>query len=350
MKWTRGMRCPGWVAFVAWLWLGVGFLPGCAAGTVSSPRQPEPSSEDLFPQGFLTVHPGQMDAEDRYLSAVMVVVDSRSSGGRSSSCSGVLAHPRMVITAGHCVCAGRAPTHEEEDSQASSQAPAQQPRQAGVITRAAALQGVSLTEITDARSSCAQKVQVRTVSYTSSEEAFSQERTERFTGQVVPHPGFEIILGRRGGAPHVVWSNADLAVIFLEKPVPLELPRLELADSEVQVGDLITLVGFSHGTSSPPAYGVRYFGENSVNRLIALETGSVVFRAEAQQLSDGRAASHAQRGDSGGACIKKGLKNQLVGITTVGGTKPTGEQMSFFTSIYSHRRWLLEMLARADES
>jgi hypothetical protein len=218
------------------------------------------------------------------------------------------------------------------------------------MTRAAALQDISLTKITDAGSPCSKSVQVRTVAYGSAKEASSRERSERFSGRVVPHPHFEIILGRRDGAPQVVWSNADLAVIFLERPVPLELPRLDLADSEVQVGDVITLVGFSHGTSSPPSYGVRYFGENSVNRLIPLETGSVVFRVEAQHLSDGRAASHAQRGDSGGACIKKGTPNQLVGITTVGGTKPTGEPMSFFTSVYSHRQWLLEMLAQADES
>jgi len=345
MQGTRGMHHQRVMVLVGWLLLGFGLLSGCATSTAAPSRKPEPS-EDLFPQGFLTVHPGQMDAEDRYLSAVMVVVDSRSQGGTPSGCSGVLAHPRMVITAGHCVCAGRAPTREDEASRADSQPP----RQAGVITRAAALQGISLTEITDARSSCAKRVQVRTVSYASAEEAFSLERPERFAGQVVPHPDFEIILGRRAGVPHVVWTHADLAVIFLERPVPLKLPRLELADSEVQVGDLITLVGFSHGTSSPPSYGVRYFGENTVNRLILLETGSVVFRAEAQQLSDGRAASHAQKGDSGGACIKKGTRNQLVGITTVGGTKPTGEQLSFFTSVYSHRRWLLEMLALADEA
>jgi hypothetical protein len=345
MQGTRGMHLQGMMILVGWLLMGFGLLPGCATSTAAPSRMPEPS-EDLFPQGFLTVHPGQMDAEDRYLSAVMVVVDSSSQGGTPSGCSGVLVHPRMVITAGHCVCTRRAPTREDAASRAGSQ----QPRQAGVITRAAALQGISLTDIADARSSCAKTVQVRTVSYASAEEASSLERPERFAGEVVTHPGFEIILGRRSGAPYVVWTNADLAVIFLESPVPLKLPRLELADSEVQVGDLITLVGFSHGTSSPPSYGVRYFGENSVNRLIPLETGSVVFRAEAQQLSDGGAASHAQKGDSGGACIKKGAKNQLVGITTVGGTKPTGEQMSFFTSIYSHRRWLLEMLALAEKS
>lgn len=345
MQGTRGTHHQGVIVLMGWLLMGWGLLAGCATSTAVPSRNSE-AFEDLFPQGFLTVHPGQMDAEDRYLSAVMVVVDSGSQGGTRGGCSGVLAHPRMVITAGHCVCAGRAPTREDEASRADSLPP----RQAGVITRAAALQGVSLTEVTDARSSCARRVQVRTVSYASAEEASSLERTERFTGQVVPHPDFEIILGHRAEAPHVVWTNADLAVIFLERPVPLKLPRLELADSEVRVGDLITLVGFSHGASSPPSYGVRYFGENNVNRLIALETGSVVFRADAQQLSDGSAASHAQRGDSGGACIKKGEKNQLVGITTVGGTKPTGEQLSFFTSVYSHRRWLLEMLALADKS
>jgi hypothetical protein len=164
------------------------------------------------------------------------------------------------------------------------------------------------------------------------------------------HPDFEIIFGRRARGSHVVWSNADLAVILLERPVPFSQPPLELADSEVQPGDIITMVGFSFGTSSPPRYGVRHFGENRVNRLLSLETGSTVFRVEEQVLPDGGAASHAQMGDSGGACIKRGARNLLVGITTVGGTKPTGEPMSFFTSVYAHKRWLLQMLELADKT
>ena len=132
--------------------------------------------------------------------------------------------------------------------------------------------------------------------------------------------------------------------------ISFALAPLELADSEVQPSDIITMVGFSFGTSSPPAYGVRHFGENRVNRLIPLETGSTVFRVEEQVSPDGGTASHAQQGDSGGACIKRGTRNLLVGITTVGGTKPTGEPMSFFTSVYAHRPWLLQMLRKADES
>ncbi|HVG63035.1 MAG TPA: trypsin-like serine protease [Hyalangium sp.] len=187
-------------------------------------------------------------------------------------------------------------------------------------------------------------------SYVSEDALSSYARPAKIEGQVLIHPDFEIIYGRRTEGSHVVWSNADLAVIFLERPVPFVPPPLELADSEVLPGDIITMVGFSFGTSSPPLYGVRHFGENRVNRLIPLETGSTVFRVEEKVLPDGVAASHAQLGDSGGACIKRGARNLLVGITTAGAMKPNGEPMSIFTSVYSHRSWLIQMLKRADET
>jgi hypothetical protein len=188
------------------------------------------------------------------------------------------------------------------------------------------------------------------VAYVSEDALSSSARPAKIEGQVLLHPDFEIIFGRRTGGSHVVWSNADLAVIFLEKRVPFAPPFLELADSEVPSGDFITMVGFSFGTTSPPRYGVRHFGENRISRLIPLETGGTVFRVEEQMLPDGEVASHAQMGDSGGACIKRGAKNLLVGITTMGAMKPNGEPMSFFTSVYSHRSWLMQMLKRADET
>jgi hypothetical protein len=87
------------------------------------------------------------------------------------------------------------------------------------------------------------------------------------------HPGFELIFGRRGDeAPHVFWSTADLAAILLEEPVPFEVPPLDLADTEVQAGDLITMIGFGPGSTSAE-YGVRHYGDNKVSRLILLETG-----------------------------------------------------------------------------
>jgi hypothetical protein len=342
------------ISLMGWGLLAAGLLLGCATGTAITAKTPSsesplPSAE-LFPGGFLTIHPGQADAEDRFLSAVMVIINRSSQRGATEGCSGVLIHPRMAITAAHCACGRRAPTREDVASRAGGKAASNLPQQAGAITRSSALRDVLITEISDARSPCLRNVEVHSVSYVSEDATSSVMRPAQITGQVVIHPGFEIIFGRQTGGSHVVWSNADLAVIFLERPVPFALPPLELADSEVQPADIITLVGFSFGTSSPPFYGVRHFGANRVSRLIPLETGSTVFRVEEQVLPDGGTASHAQLGDSGGACIKRGAKNLLVGITTMGAMKPNGEPMSFFTSVYSHRSWLVQMLKRADET
>jgi hypothetical protein len=53
---------------------------------------------------------------------------------------------------------------------------------------------------------------------------------------------------------------------------------------------------------------------------------------------------------AGGACVKLGNKNVLVGISTVGAKTPNGGHMSIFTSVYSHRGWLLQMLEKASKS
>jgi hypothetical protein len=85
-----------------------------------------------------------------------------------------------------------------------------------------------------------------------------------------------------------------------KEPLAATLPWLELTDAEVQAGDAITMVGYASGDDTSPAYGARHFGANRVSRLIHLETGSSVFRAEEQQLPGGAAAAHTQGGDSGG--------------------------------------------------
>lgn len=339
------------------LWLallGLASLPGCATGTASpgggqlaSGTEP---SEDLFPQGSILVSPGQLDAEDRYLSSVMVLVGSGDPVGFVGKCSGVLIHPRLVITAGHCVCARRLPTAHDTTARDNAGAASGPAREGHPIKRSAVLQGVELTGIIDTKSECVEDAEVFTASYASAPARSGQERKPLpYHGKVLVHPGLELVFGRRSGTEQVMWSNADLAAILLDQPIPLQMPRIELADAEVQTGDLITLVGFGPGTLTP-TYGFRHFGDNKVNRLISLDTGSAVFRAEEQHLSDGSEASHAQPGDSGGACIKKGDKNVLVGITTVGAEKPAGGHMSVFTSIYSNRSWLRQMLQKADES
>jgi hypothetical protein len=178
----------------------------------------------------------------------------------------------------------------------------------------------------------------------------SEPEIHDHTGRVVVHPALELITGQSGRAQGVVWSNSDLAAIFLKEPLAATMPRLKLTETEVQEGDAITMVGYSSGDDELPSYGARYFGDNRVSRLIQLETGSAVFRAEEQQLPSGGAASHTQGGDSGGACVKNSDQHVLVGIVTVGAEKPTGGAMSIFTSIYSHKSWLLQLLKKADES
>ncbi|KFE70097.1 trypsin-like serine protease [Hyalangium minutum] len=178
----------------------------------------------------------------------------------------------------------------------------------------------------------------------------SEPTIQDHMGAVVIHPAFELITGQRGQSQGVVWSNADLAVIFLKEPLGDNMPRLEITEAEVQEGDAITMVGYSYGEDSAPDYGVRYFGSNRVSRLIHLETGSSVFRTDARLLPDGSAASHMQNGDSGGACVKNERRNILIGISTVGSKTPTGGHLSIFTSVYSHRRWLLQMLEKAGKS
>lgn len=326
--------------------LGITAASGCATVTLpgqeTQPAHSPPRSEQLFPQGQPLVYPGQWDEGDQYLSLVMVMVGS---GGGFGRCSGVLIHERLVITAGHCVCARRAP-------KADDRAPVTPVRKDGAHKRAAALQGVELTSIMDARGLCAGSANIVPASYAGARAQNKEEGGPTpLRGEVWVHPRFELVFGRRGReeAPYVLWSNADLAAILLEQPIPFKVPPLELAGAEVQVGDIITTIGFGRGATSS-AYGVRHFGDNQVNRLIPLETGSTVFRAEAVRLPGGAIASHAQGGDSGGACIKKGARNVLVGITSIGAKTSTGADMSIFTSVYSHRSWFLEMVRKAEET
>lgn len=246
--WRRALAL---AVLVLTVWPGCATAPPLPGETPSEHNHALP--ERLFPQGRPLVYPGHRDDGDQHLSSVMVMVGS---GGAFGRCSGVLIHERLVITAGHCVCAGRAPKAEDG-------APVIPVRKDGArIMRAAALQGVELTSIMDAQGLCAGSANVVPASY-----ARSQAQTKesggptRLRGEVWVHPRFELVSGRKGKeeAPYVLWSNADLAAILLERPVPFNVPPLELADTEVQVGDIITTIGFGRGATSSE-YGVRHFG------------------------------------------------------------------------------------------
>ncbi len=146
----------------------------------------------------------------------------------------------------------------------------------------------------------------------------------------------------------MVWSNADLAVIFLSTQLEEEekFPVYKLAETEVRVGSRITLVGFGLGETGT-SFGERRYGENRISWVRRLESGSVEFVAGAQKLEDGTIASHAYGGDSGGGCFSAGDNTLLVGIIGSRAENARGESFSVFTSVYAHRKWLDEQIKEA---
>ncbi|WP_224247760.1 trypsin-like serine protease [Hyalangium gracile] len=158
------------------------------------------------------------------------------------------------------------------------------------------------------------------------------------------HPDLELLYDEQ----NLVWSSADLAVVFLSTPVDEEekLPVYKLADAEVRTGDRITMVGFGLGETGRP-FGERRYGENRVSWIRRMESGSVEFIAGSQRLEDGSAASHAYGGDSGGGCFSAGDNTVLVGV--IGSRAESAKKGSFsvMTSVFAHRKWLEAQIQEA---
>lgn len=266
--------------------------------------EPEPLRETGVLERDWDVYAGEMDDRNRYVATVMI---AKGDPLDSVECSGVLLSPRLVLTAGSCVC---------------SPHPVQMP---------SAIE----TTLIDG-SACAKRVGVATAIYgevldQQYKETATQMKFRLYQGEVHPHPDLELRLDARGA---VVSSRADLAAIVLDTPVVDGPSGIPLADSEVQSDEALVMAG--HVRNTPQAIGgfmrVRYYRPIQVQSVSS--EGRIRYEQQGALLYNGY---------MGGPCIReKGAARSLVGIASV----DSDEQPSF-TSTYVFRDWLAAEMRRA---
>jgi hypothetical protein len=314
-----------------WFWL-LPMMAACAASapSVTPARDYVPAELEL---GATTpvVSESRVDELNRYQSAVRVrtLFLERDAGERARTCSGVLLGPRLVLTAGHCVCHERKPVPPEAHD----------------------------TKVIDA-STCASTATVmlsvyRTGGGASDEDVQPQvQESGPFPGKVQPHAGLKIIYRESdessGRKLDTEFSHADLAVIILKEPLQGPVGYARLAEEPVKLGEKLTLVGYGPESQAEgePEKDRRY-GENEV--LAIKIDGSTfhvgrplevdpIYRGEKPGLVR-RRGSYVTKGDSGGPCFRerKGAL-ELVGIARSVLGPPL--VLSVYTSTYQYLGWI----------
>ncbi len=286
---------------VTWLFLTI-IASGCAASSAADNASTDVPMREALRSNSLRhlVFNGREDHGNRYLSAVMV-----GEADSPHACSGVVIHPHLVLTAAHCLC---------------------DPHDGRKIINA---------------TTCAKSATVVAYVYEKNQPAhIPLLRTSR--GSVRAHEGYRTRFSAEGTTDENV---SDIAVIFLEQPLPNVVPETQLTDQETVLRSELVVVGYGPTRVGGEITGRRFFGRNSVTAIAlssirAEDRDDVFFRFE-------REGTHAAEGDSGGPCFRETAQGRwLVGIVSLG--LPNGT-LSQFTSIYPHIRWIKARIAEAEK-
>jgi hypothetical protein len=238
---------------------------------------------------------GEIDTENRF-PAVVTVSPFRTPGKRIvEECSGVVISPRLILTAGHCLCQLRQGAAPEGALRCEPYA---------VVT----------TFIQEPSKTVPGEVELR---------------THVHKGRVRPHPD----LHRQSHSPRQP-GLADLAVVLLEGAVRGGVAAIPLADSEVRDGETVAMVGYGYDELIGGRYGNRRFSRNKIAKDSASSVGEILFELPGMRIYSG---------DEGGPCLRETQEGlQLVGILTQG-----SNEGSTFTSTYPYRSWLSAELRNA---